>query len=187
MPLPSEGPGPVEHAGPRAPIPDLSTVYREHVAFAWRVVRRCGVDADAVPDVVQDVFLVVRRRLPDYDGRAPMQAWIAGICRGVALNHRRGVQRRARRLRVVGEAQPPSDMPLERFELGRTLAVALAELEVEQRLAIVLADIEGLSPADVADIMGVSRNTVYSRLRLARQKVRDFLQGLGRGRATKEG
>jgi len=57
-----------------------------------------------------------------------------------------------------------SSPTLERFELGRTLAVALDELEEEPRLAIVLADIAGLSPADVAEIMGVSRNTVYSRV-----------------------
>lgn len=178
MPAPSEGGDAQETSESPDPVPDLSTVYREHVAFAWRMVRRFGVGPDAAADVVQDVFLVVRRRLPDYDGRAPMKAWIAGICRGVAFNHLRGNQRRARRLRVV-RSTTTSEMPSERFELGRTIAVALDELEEEQRMAIVLSDIEGLTPADVAEVMGVSRNTVYSRLRLARKKLREFLSGRG--------
>lgn len=178
MPASSEGAGDSdipERAADR--IPDLSTLYREHVEFAWRVVRRYGVEADAAADVVQDVFLVIRRRLPDYDGRAPIKAWIAGICRGVAFNYLRGNQRRARRLRLVGSTPPPTETPTERFELGRAIAVALDELEEGQRLTLVLTDIEGLTPADVAAIMGVSRNTVYSRLRLARKKLRDLLGG----------
>lgn len=154
---------------------DLATVYREHASFAWRVVRRLGIAPHNVPDVVQDVFLVVHRRLPDYDGRSSMRAWIAGICRGVVRNQKRSRSRRERRLRVL--AQTPQDdlAQFDRMELGRALAEGLDALDEDQRLAVVLTDIEGLSPADVAHVTGVSRNTVYSRLRLARRKLRRFL------------
>lgn len=154
-------------------------VYREHVRFTWRIVQRMGIPKESVADVVQDVFLVVHRRLPDYDGRAPMKAWIAGICRGVARNHLRAAGRYERRLRLVRPTHPELDSgPAARLEMGHAIAHALDELEQEQRLAIVLTDIEGLSPADVAEFTGVSRNTVYSRLRLARKKLQARLQSL---------
>jgi len=157
--------------------PELAVVYREHVAFAWRVVRRMGVPADAVQDVVQDVFLVVRRRLPDYDGRASVKTWIAGICRGVVSNYHRHVKRREARLQLVSSTASASSEPgVERLDTGRMLAEALDRLHEEQRLAIVLTDIEGLTPSDVAQVMGISRNTVYSRLRLARKKLQMLLR-----------
>ena len=52
---------------------DLAAVYRGHAAFVWRVVRRLGVADAALEDVVHDVFLVVHRRLAEYDGRAALE------------------------------------------------------------------------------------------------------------------
>jgi len=162
-------------------VRDLKSVYQEHVHFVWRVVRRLGVPDHSVSDVVQDVFLIVHRRLPDFDNRAPMRAWLAGICRGVTQNHLRSIRRREARLRLVAlDHGPATDGAMERADLGRQLGDALDELEDDQRLAIVLIDIEGLTPAEVADIAGVSRNTIYSRLRLARRKLRMRLESSSR-------
>lgn len=169
---------PMTHAMIHDAIDDLSTVYREHVHFAWRIVRRMGVPEESVGDVVQDVFLVIHRRLPDYDGRAPLKAWIAGICRGVVRNFHRSTMRRERRLRLVSPPAQGDPDSSDRLEMGRALAHALDQLDEDQRLAIVLVEIEGLSPADVADLSGVSRNTVYSRLKLARKKLRAQLSAL---------
>ena len=62
--------------GPRPPLPsstgrqplDFEALYEEHFSFVWRTARRLGVPERAADDVVQDVFLVLHRRLDDYDG-----------------------------------------------------------------------------------------------------------------------
>ncbi|MGB1015444.1 MAG: RNA polymerase sigma factor [Nannocystaceae bacterium] len=64
----------------------LAEVYREYADFVWRMARRQGVAACELEDVVHDVFLVVHRRLPDYDGRAGMKTWLFHLTRGVVSN-----------------------------------------------------------------------------------------------------
>jgi len=164
---------------PAVSRPTLAGLYREHVGFVWRVVRRLGVPEAVAEDVVQEVFLVARRRLPDYEGRGAPTSWLYGIARGVTANYRRGQARAERRLRVVsgphGAAAPsPEDV------VGRADAVALVErflagLDPDQREVFVLADIEGLSGPEVAEALGLNLNVTYSRLRLARRKLQRFL------------
>ncbi|MEM7153711.1 MAG: sigma-70 family RNA polymerase sigma factor [Myxococcota bacterium] len=162
---------------PAPALEELAAVYQEHIGFVWRVVARMGVPREAVPDVAQDVFLVVHRRLPDFDGRASMRAWLAGICRGVVRNHLRASARRRRRLELL--PPPQADAPeAERMELGDLVARCIDGLDEDQRDALVLVDIEGLAPAEVARTLGVSRNTIYSRVRLARAKLRERLAAL---------
>lgn len=165
-------------AGSGPALAQLAGVYEEHIAFVWRVVARMGVPREAVPDVAQDVFLVVHRRLPDYDGRASMRAWLAGICRGVVRNHLRGVARRQRRLKLL-PTPPTNEGEAERIELGDLVGRCLDELDEDQREALVLCDIEGIAAGEVATMLRVSRNTIYSRVRLARAKMRRRLAQWG--------
>lgn len=163
----------------RGPLTDLSQVYTDNVDFVWRLVARLGVPPPAVPDLVQDVFLVVHRRLADFDGRASVRAWLAGIARGVVRNHIRSRAREKRRLLVLSACEPdPATAMDRRIEVGRAVSDFLDGLDEEQRLAIVLTDIEGLTPAEAAEALGVSRNTVYSRLRLARAKLKRHLEAV---------
>src|SRR5690606_13032135 len=81
--------------------PALSEVYRHNVGFVARALRRLGVADEHLDDVVHDVFLIVHRRLGDYDGRAPLRSWLYGIARGVAANYRRGQLRAQRRLQLI--------------------------------------------------------------------------------------
>jgi RNA polymerase sigma-70 factor (ECF subfamily) len=162
---------------PPEPPDEFATIYRTHVDYVWRVIARLGVAPEAVADIVQEVFLVVHRRLADFDGRATMRAWLAGICRGTARNHHRSAARRQRRLQLLPPAPQSASSPeIEALELGRMVADVLDTLDEDQRLALVLTDIEGLSPAEVASALGISRNTVYSRLRLARERLRRELE-----------
>ena len=71
-------------ASARPAAPELEDVYRRHFAFVWRSLLRLGIPRSAVEDVAQDVFLVVRRRLGDYDASYSMPAWLFGILRRVA-------------------------------------------------------------------------------------------------------
>lgn len=160
-------------AKPNDPAAHFEQVYRRHVHFVWRVVTRLGVPPPAVADAVQDVFLVVHRRLPDFDWCSPVKAWLAGIARGVVRNSKRRHARERRRLQVLSCAGRDPESALDaRLHIGRTVAEFLDQLDEDQRMAVVLTDIEGLTPAEAAQVMGVSRNTIYSRLRLARSKLK---------------
>lgn len=162
---------------PARTVPELDAVYREHAGFVWRAVRRLGVGEQAAEDLVHEVFLVVRRRLPDYDGRAAMTSWLFGIARGVASNHRRGESRAQRRLELVAPPRSP-DTPEDQARKREAAALVrsfLAQLDTDKRLVFELSDIEGMKGREIADALDLNVNSVYSRLRAARQRFREFL------------
>src|SRR6186997_1961399 len=70
-------------------IPTFDAVYTAHVAFVWRVLRTFGVAEPQLEDAVQDVFVVVHRRLSEWEGRAAITTWLFAIARRVASAHRR--------------------------------------------------------------------------------------------------
>src|SRR5689334_15233045 len=64
-------------------------VYEEQFRFVWRSLRRLGVRESDVADAAQDVFLVVHRRLGEFEGRSKVSTWLYGICYRVARDRRR--------------------------------------------------------------------------------------------------
>src|SRR5262245_28504253 len=72
-----------------AAAPSFDEVYAAHVAFVWRVLRTFGLSEAQIEDAVQDVFIVVHRRLPEWEGRAAITTWLFAIARRVASSHRR--------------------------------------------------------------------------------------------------
>ena len=72
-------------------IPTFDEVYTAHVAFVWRTLRTFGVSDAQLEDAVQDVFVVVYRRLPEWEGRAQVTTWLFAIARRVASSYRRKV------------------------------------------------------------------------------------------------
>src|SRR4051812_11374577 len=68
--------------------PHFDQVYQRYVDFVWRSVRRLGVDDGAVDDVVQQVFMVVYRRLPEFSHASTIRTWIFGIMLRVLREHR---------------------------------------------------------------------------------------------------
>ena len=64
-------------------------VYAQQVAFVWRVLRSLGVPPVQLEDAAQDVFVVVHRRLPAFEGRSAVTTWLFGIIRKVAAKHRK--------------------------------------------------------------------------------------------------
>jgi len=167
----------------------LAELYRRHAAFVWRSLRRFGVPDDALEDTVHEVFMIVRRRLPQYDPRAAPTTWLYGIARGVAANTRRSRTRAEARDRLVpmGEAPPSPEQAVERAEALACVAAFLDDLDPDQREVFELVDIEGLRGPEVAELLATNLNVVYSRLRLARRKFESFIDarvhGVRTGRA----
>lgn len=148
-------------------------VYRRHVGYVFRLIRRFGVPASELEDATQEVFLTVHRRLVDYDPeRGTMRTWLFGIARGVAANRRRSVQRR---LRVVPpletDASDRTPDPEQQTRNRQVLALVgrfLASLPEEQRVVFELVEIEGLRGPEASEALGINVNTAYTRLRAAR-------------------
>lgn len=159
-------------------IPPLHDVFREHADFVWRAVRRLGAPDHAIDDLVQEVFVVLHRRLEQFDGRVSLRSWLYVLTRGVVSNHRRRTRRERDRLRAV-EPPPPRPGPDEALAARDAAALVhafLSELPPGKRAVFELCDIEGLSGTETATALGIPVNTVYSRLHAARQRFRAFVQ-----------
>jgi RNA polymerase sigma-70 factor (ECF subfamily) len=157
-----------------APLQDalVKEVFLEHADFVWRALRRQGVAAADVDDAVQEVFLVVFRRIADYQDRGLIRAWLFTISRQVAGHYHRGIRRAENRhqglmLDVSGVDMEES---LARREASRVVSAFLDELAEPQRLVFYLSDVEGMTVPEIASALSVNLNTVYSRLRLARKR-----------------
>ena len=156
---------------------DFESIYREHFRFVWRTVRRLGVQGALVDDVVQEVFLVVHRRLADFEGRSSAKTWLYGIVRRVISDQRRTARRKPGGVDGSdGEIERAVDPELgpeasaEQAERVRLLHRILAELDDDKREVFVLAELEGLTGAEIAEALDVNPNTLASRLRAARRE-----------------
>jgi RNA polymerase sigma-70 factor (ECF subfamily) len=165
----------------------VETLYRDHFGFVWATLRRLGVPDRDLEDVAQEVFIVVHRRLDDFEGRSAVRTWLYAITMRVAYNHLRRHRRRGALAPVAREsAEPVADEASDpeahasRTEAGRVLYGLLDRLDADKRAVFVLADIEGLTAPEIATIVGANPRTVYSRLRVAREQ---FYAGLARHRA----
>ncbi len=153
-------------------VPPLAEVYDRHVAMVWRTLRALGVDEAAIDDAVQDVFIVVHRRLDGFEGRSTLSTWIYGIARRVASQYRRRRRHDGDPALIEREAEPgpsPRDTA-ERRQAARLVMELLAELDDDKREVFVLMELEQLPAPVVAEMLAIPINTAYSRLRLARQR-----------------
>ena len=163
---------------PRDPNVDFAQVFDAHASFVWRVLRRFGVPEADVDDAVQDVFIVVHRRLDTYEERGSLRAWLFAICRQVASHRRRSRSRFERTRGSLPEPPLPQD-PQEGAMRSEAIAIVhafLAKLEEAQAMVFYLADVEGMTAPEIAESLDVKLNTVYGRLRIARLRFEEFVQ-----------
>jgi RNA polymerase sigma-70 factor, ECF subfamily len=156
------------------PTLDFDHVFAESSPFVWRVLGRLGVDRADIPDVCQEVFLVVHRRQHDYDGR-PIRGWIYGICVRTAADYRkRAFRRHEQPTENVPEpaALPQQDRALEIRRAQAKLERVLDEIDQAQREVFVLYELEELTMSEVSRIVECPLQTAYSRLHAARRAVR---------------
>ena len=152
-------------------VPRLEEIFRDYFDFVFAGLRRLGVPASSLDDAVQDVFVVVHRRGREFEGRSSVKTWLYGIALRVAHDHRRRQVRVAaqERLAEAMEDNRPSPQDAAATAEGmRLLEEILAGLDEEKRDVLALADLEGLTASEIAQVVGVPVNTVYSRLRVAR-------------------
>ena len=128
-----------------------------------------------IEDALQDVFIVVQRRLPEFDTRAELRTWLYAIALRVARKYRDRARRAPASLEAEREQNPElpggSDVDTDAAIARERLALArraLTALDDDKREVFVLARIEQMSAPEIAEVVGIPLNTVYSRLRNAR-------------------
>ena len=174
--------------GAAPPLLSFDDVYDEHAEVVWRGLRRLGVPEASVDDAMQDVFVVVHRRLGEFEGRSSVRTWLFGIALGVARNYRRSARRRAPEGALAAEVDDDLPAPDSRDPEGRaqnaeavrTLHALLDELDEDKRTVFVLADLEEMTAPEIAATLSLNLNTVYARIRAARLA---FEQAVARYRA----
>jgi RNA polymerase sigma-70 factor (ECF subfamily) len=167
---------------PVAPPPTFDDVYEAYFAFVWRNALNRGVPTSAVDDVVQEVFVVVHRKLPGFEGRSSMRTWLAGIVRRVVADHlrKRGnapVGDEPLENQIASDARGPAE-ELDAKAAARVLDELLARMPEAQREVFVLHEVEQMTGREIAETVGANENTVHTRLRAARRIFEDGLTRL---------
>lgn len=159
-------------------VPPFATVFREHSPYVWRALKRLGVRPGDVEDVAQEVFIIVHRKLAEFEGRSSLRTFIYGICVRKASDHRRKahVRREVASERVPeGMSAANQEQALAAGQARARLDAALDRLDDEKRAVFVLFEIEELPMKEVAEAVGCPAQTAYARLYAARAKLKSFL------------
>jgi RNA polymerase sigma-70 factor (ECF subfamily) len=160
---------------PLAPaIPSFQELCTRYFEFVWKCARAFGAKSDEIDDIVQDVFLVVQKRHGDLKEEQLARSWIYGITRRVVSTHRRRRREHdARTAADIDALSSPEQSPLAAAEHKlevRVLLTLLDGLDEHKREVFVLSEILEMSGREIAETIGVPMNTVYSRLRAAREE-----------------
>ena len=152
-------------------------LYDRHFDFVWKSLRRLGVPLADLQDVTQEVFVVVHRRLPEFEARAKVTTWLFQIC----LHSARDRARRAHVRREVADGKTTDALVSEHDDAERLLErrddVALFDsvldlMTLDQRTVFVMFELSDMTGEEIASTLELPLGTVYSRLRLGREAFR---------------
>lgn len=173
------------------PTAAFLAIYYRYFNFVWSSAKYMNVAADALDDVVQEVFVVIHSRLYTLQNQEAMRSWIFGIVRRkVSAHHRAHRARTGLEARWALSRTAAPETPLHHAERSakiELLASLLAELDEAKREVFVAAELQEMSVPEIAAALEIPLNTVYSRLRAARQLFEERLaQRTGREKGNKE-
>jgi RNA polymerase sigma-70 factor (ECF subfamily) len=152
-------------------------LYDRHFDYVWSTLRRLGVPAADLADVTQEVFMVVHRRLPEFEARAKLTTWLFRIC----LHAARDRARRAHVRREVADGKTlelttsPADGAerlLERRDDVLLFDAVLDGMSLDQRTVFVMFELSDMTGEEISELLDIPLGTVFSRLRLAREAFR---------------
>lgn len=161
---------------------EFSEIYRKYFNFVWSCTRRFGIPENEVEDVVQEIFVVIHARLQTLERSEALRSWIYGIVRRTASTYHRNKRVRAAHVEAfcaepdVTYPQIPSPLDLaEQSDQVRLLWSLIEQLDPPKREAFVLAELDEMTVPEIAAAINVPLNTVYSRIRVARQELEQAL------------
>ena len=163
----------------------FNTLVRTYQDVAYNVAYRVLGHAEAAADATQEAFLSAYRALPAFRGGS-FRAWLLRIVTNACYDQLRLKKRRPQTSLddmvedseyaslLVDERGDPEEEVL-RSDLAQAITGAISKLPLDQRVVLVLSDVQGLSYDEIAAATGASLGTVKSRLSRARTRLRDYL------------
>lgn len=167
----------------------FDAIVRAHQDRVFAFCARMLSDREDALDVAQEVFLSAYRNMAGFRGEASLSTWLLRIAANRCLNRIR--QRAARTAREImpGDPEGTDDLPFqppgkewdrpdrmaETRETGRILEAAIARLDEDSRMLVLLSDVEGFSYEELAETAGIPLGTVKSKLHRARMALRKIL------------
>ena len=156
----------------------LDALYRAHAATVARWAAKLAGPFVDVEDLVHEIFLVARRRLPEFRGDAKVTTWLYRITERVALENRRKDRfrrwfSRARQVEIEGAISQPHLTPvdeLERRQSTETVYRILDRMPDKYRTVLILFELEDLSGEEIAALTGLKLATVWVHLHRARAR-----------------
>ncbi len=160
--------------------PSFDDVYAGELRYVFNTLRRLGIPLRDIEDLTHDVFVVVHRKLADFDPSRPLRPWLFGIAFRVASQYRRKHSNRHEDLGVERSERSAASDPWPQARARDLVVKALDELEWEPRAVLILADIDEATANEIGDALEMPVNRVYSRLRIARRDFRSAVERLQR-------
>lgn len=169
-------------------------LYEEYKGLVYNLAFRILGEQEEALDLTQEVFLSVFKHVNTFNGSSSLQTWIYRITLNSCLNRTRWWRRRKRdstipiseiqhrrgggnRFEIRDRGSSPEALAF-RSELERMISKRIVDLPHDQRVAVVLRDVEGLSYEEIAEMLRISRGTVKSRIARGREALRNQLCGV---------
>ncbi len=165
----------------------MRTLYARHRVRVYRFIRQMVKQAATAEDLTSDVFLDVWRHAGRFEARSQVITWLLSIARHKALSGLRKKHEEELDPAMAEAIIDTSDDPeaaISRKDRGAALRRCLTRLSPEHREIITLVYYHERSVEEVADIVGIPRNTVKTRMFYARRKLAELLEGQGYSRAA---
>jgi RNA polymerase sigma-70 factor (ECF subfamily) len=154
----------------------FEAIYRRHAPRVFSLAcRMTGSRADG-EDLLQEIFLLVHRKLDGFKGEASLGTWIYRLAANCCVDFLRSRQHRDRQVTeelddAVTPARSAAGLRVEQLDLER----AIERLPAGYRAAFVLHDVEGYEHAEVGRLLGIAEGTSKSQVHKARLKIRAML------------
>jgi RNA polymerase sigma-70 factor (ECF subfamily) len=174
-------------AAQRGDVEQFNALVRLYEGRVYNLCYRMLGDPDSAADAAQDAFLSAFRNLRSFRGGS-FRSWMLRIATNACYDALRARKRRpsvsldidaddedSAPLQIADDAESPTDFALRR-ELATAIQQGLGELPDEQRVILILSDIEGLAYEEIAQITNTNIGTVKSRLSRGRARLRDVLK-----------
>ncbi|MGQ9646055.1 MAG: sigma-70 family RNA polymerase sigma factor [Thermodesulfobacteriota bacterium] len=166
--------------GDREALKEIFNQYRQRVyRIAYGVVR----EREEALDIVQEVFIKLFRSIGQFKGKSQFYTYLYRMAINTAIDHSRKMKKippssaeEEEGFQLSDDAERRPDRILDHKELEEKVNWATDQLSPEQKAALLLREVEGLSYQEIAEAMGCSIGTVMSRLHYGRKKVQELLK-----------
>ncbi len=178
----------VRHDVPHRPDPDilhqlargeigaLGELYDRYQEPLRRFVARATCDAEDVDDLVHATFLAAAKGAGRYDGRPSCRPWLIGIAAQLLRRRRQSFGRFLAVLSSLRGVRATAVDPRAALQARSDIERALVRISAAKRITLLMAEVEGLSCAEIAAALGVPIGTVWTRLHAARRELRQVLE-----------